>query len=427
MSLSNSWMKRVGAPLALAVLGACGGGVMNPDANDPGDKVPARTALPRALTSAERDVLSASNKFSFSLWNTINQAQRDSNVFVSPLSASFALGLMLNGASSTTYDEMRSALQFGTASLPSIDSGYKSLITLLTTLDPSTKMQIANAIFYKSGFPFNQSFLDDASKWFDAEVQAQNFADAQGTLSAVNGWASAKTNGRIPKVLDEVSSSAVMYLLNAIYFKGTWRDKFDPAKTIDAPFHPATGGDQPAKLMSRQAKMAYAETPAFQAVDLPYGDSSFTMTVLLPKAGNSVESVAPSLTAESWQALTSSFHVQEVALWLPKITFSWKRKLIDDMKALGMRAAFVPDGADFTRMSSTMGTHLYVSLLQQNTFVAIDEEGTEAAAVTIGGISVTSVPVVMQMRVDRPYIFVIRERLSGTILFMGKITRMPPA
>jgi serpin B len=424
MSLSNSWMKRVGAPLALATFAACGGGVSNPDAN-PGEKDPARTALPRSLTSAERDVLSASNKFSFSLWNTINQTQRDSNVFVSPLSASFALGLMLNGASGTTYDEMRSALQFGTASLASIDSGYKSLIDLLTTLDPSTKMQIANAIFYKTGFPFNQSFLDDASKWFDAEVQAQNFADVAGTLSTVNGWASAKTNGRIPTILEEVKPSDVMYLLNAIYFKGSWRDKFDPAKTIDAPFHPASGGDQPAKLMSRQAKMSYAETPAFQAVDLPYGDSSFTMTVLLPKASYTAESVASTLTAESWQALTSSFHTQEVALWLPKITFSWKRKLVDDMKALGMRAAFVPDGADFTRMSTTTGTHLFVSLLQQNTFVAIDEEGTEAAAVTIGGIGLTSAPVVMQMRVDRPYIFVIRERLSGTVLFMGKITQLP--
>jgi serine protease inhibitor len=424
MSSWNSW-KRVGAPLALAALAACGGGVSSPDAGDPGEKGPARTALPRALTSAERDVLSASNGFSFSLWKTINQAQRDSNVFVSPLSASFALGLILNGASGKTYDEMRTALQFGTASLASIDSGYKSLIALLTTLDPSTKMQIANAIFYKTGFPFNQTFLDDATKWFDAEVKGRNFSDVQGTLSAVNGWANTKTNGRIPKVLEEVKDNDIMYLLNAIYFKGTWRDKFDATKTIDAPFHPATGGDQPAKLMSRQAKMAYAETPAYQAVDLPYGDSSFTMTVLLPKTGNSVESIASSLTAESWQALTSNFHSQEVALWLPKITFSWKRKLIDDMKALGMRAAFVPDGADFTRLSSATGTHIYISLLQQNTFVAIDEEGTEAAAVTIGGATVTSLPVVMQMRVDRPYIFVIRERLSGTVLFMGKITRMP--
>jgi serpin B len=417
-------VRKVGltAMAALPLLLGCGGANGDPASPNRGA---ARTALPRALTGAEQNVLTAANAFSFGLWKTINQAQRDSNVFVSPLSASFALGLTMNGASGQTYDEMRSALRFGGASLASIDSGYKSLIALLTSLDPTTTMQIANAIFYRNGLPFNQSFLTDASTWFDAQVQAQDFTNTQATLSAVNGWVSAKTNGRIPTVLQQVKPNDVMYLLNAIYFKGAWRDKFDPALTRDAPFHPATGSDQPAKLMSRQEKMAYAETDAFQAVDLAYGDSAFTMTVLLPKSGHTVESVAASLTPESWSSLTSSFRTQLVALSLPKVTFSWKRALVDDMKALGMRAAFVPDGADFTRMSSSMGTQLYISLLQQNTFVAIDEEGTEAAAVTIVGIGLTSAPLVTTMRVDRPYIFVIRERLSGTVLFMGKIARMP--
>ena len=407
--------------VGLTMFSACSGGGAP---SEPGTPNTARAALPRSLSSAERDVLSASNAYSFNLWRTINSAQRDTNVFVSPLSASFALGMTMNGAATQTYDEMRAALQFGSASLASIDSGYKALITLLTSLDPSTTMKVANAIFFKTGIPFNQSFLDDANKWFDAEVKAQNFGDVSGTLSAVNGWASAKTNGRIPKVLDAVKAEDVMYLLNAIYFKGAWREKFDPTKTIDAPFHPATGADQPAKLMFRQGKMAYAETNTFQAVDLAYGDSSFTMTVLLPKTGNSVESVAASLTPETWQSLTASFATREVALHLPKITFSWKRELTEDMKALGMRTAFIPDRADFTRMSS-LGRNMYISLLQQNTFVAIDEEGTEAAAVTIVGIGLTSAPVVTTMRIDRPYIFVIRERLSGTILFMGKIARMP--
>jgi serine protease inhibitor len=407
---------------ATFTLAACGGGMSDPA---PGDRAAARTSLPRALTSSERDIITAANAFSFGLWKTINAAQRDSNVFVSPLSASFALGMTMNGAATQTYDEMRTALRFGGSSLASIDSGYKSLIALLTSLDPATTMKIANSIFYRSGFPFNQSFLDAAATWFDAEVKSQNFSDAAGTLSAVNGWADAKTNGRIPKVLDEVKADDVMYLMNAIYFKGGWRDKFDPAQTKDAPFHAATGGDQQAKLMFRQGKMSYAETNAFQAVDLAYGDSSFTMTVLLPKPGNTVETVAASLTPELWQSLTSSFRVNDVTLHFPKITFSWKRKMIDDMKAQGMRAAFVPDGADFTNMSTSMGKKLYISLLQQNTFVAIDEEGTEAAAVTIVGVSVTSAPVSAVMRVDRPYIFVIRERLSGTVLFMGKIARMP--
>jgi serine protease inhibitor len=406
--------------LAITAMTACGGSSMEPT---PAQQA-ALTSLPRQLTSAEQNVLGAANAYSFGLWSTINRSQRDSNVFVSPLSASFALGMTMNGAAGQTYDEMRSALQFGAASLSSIDSGYKSLIALLTGLDPATTMLIANSIFYRKDFPFNQSFLTDAATWFAADVKPQDFNDATGTLSAVNGWANAKTNGRIPTVLQQVNAADVMYLLNAIYFKGAWRDKFDPAATRDAPFHPSSGADQTAKLMTKQAKMAYAETNAYQAVDLPYGDSAFTMTVLLPKPGSDVEQVAASLTPDAWKSLTSSLQTREVALSLPKITFSWKRSLKDDMKALGMKAAFVPDGADFTRMS-TAGANLYVSLLQQNTFVAIDEEGTEAAAVTVVGITLTSAPLAIEMRVDRPYVFVIRERLSGTILFMGKIVRMP--
>lgn len=166
----------------------------------------------------------------------------------------------------------------------------------------------------------------------------------------------------------------------------------------------------------------YAETDAYQAVDLAYGDSSFTMTVLLPKAGRDVESVAASLTPESWQSLASSFRSREVNLTFPKVTFSWKRSLVKDMTAQGMVTAFT-DFADFSRMSS--GGGLFINLLQQNTFVAIDEVGTEAAAVTTVGMGLVSLPAVTEMRVDRPYIIVIRERLSGTILFMGKIARMP--
>ena len=386
-----------------------------------GGQRPALTALPRALTPSEHSVLDASNAFSFALWRTINQDSRDANVFVSPLSVSFALGMAMNGANGQTFDEMRSALRFGTASLASIDSGYNSLIKLLGSLDPSTTMAIANGVFYKNGIPFNQSFLNDAAKWFDAEVKPQNFDDKAATLSAVNGWASGKTNGKIPKLLDDYDSRMVMFLLNAIYFKGSWRERFDPAQTNDATFHGADG-DQTRPLMHRQGHMSYAETNAFQAVDLPYGDSAFTMTVILPKPGNSVDSVAASLTADSWYSLAEGYDNRLVDFWLPKVNLSWKRALIPDMQALGMRLAFT-DAADFSRMTTNFPVE--ISLLQQNTFVAIDEQGTEAAAVTIVGVMPTSAPVVVTMRVDHPFIFVIRERLSGTVLFMGKIVTLP--
>lgn len=405
---------------ALALV-AAGAACSDPTQPDPTEPRPALTQLPRALTPSEQKILTAANAYSFALWRTINDSLPAENVFVSPLSASFALGMIMNGANGSTYDEIRSALQFGTIDLPAIDSGYKSLITLLTSLDPSTTMQIANGIFYSQTFPFNASFTQTVATYFDAEVKPRDFTDLQGTLNAVNDWASSKTNRRIPKVLDSVDPSAVMYLLNAIYFKASWRERFDPALTRDETFH-AVGGDQASRLMHRQGKTLYAETSDYQVVDLPYGDSAFTMTVVLPKNGKSVESVAASLTPAAWQSLSASFSPREVDLYLPRVTLSWKRELSGNMQALGMRAAF-HDGADFTRMSP-LGRQLVLSLLQQNSFVSIDEEGTEAAAVTVGGIFVTSVPSVTTVRVDRPFVFVIRERLSGTVLFMGKIVRL---
>jgi len=413
------FVRRFVVPMLSVALG--GSACSDPTTPDPTAQRPALTQLPRALSSSERTIITAANAYSFALWRTINDSLPAENVFVSPLSASFALGMTMNGANGTTYDEVRSALQFGNIDLAAIDSGYRTLIDLLTSLDPSTTMQIANAIFYRQNFPFNSSFTQTVATYFDAEVKPRDFQDSQGTLNAVNDWASSKTNGRIPKVLDSVDPSAVMYLLNAIYFKGSWRDRFDPAETRDATFH-AVRGDQSSKLMHRRAKTLYSETSDYQAVDLPYGDSAFTMTVVLPKDGRSAESVAASFTPAAWQSLSGSFGQREVDLYLPKVTVAWKRELSGNMKALGMRAAFV-DGADFTRMSP-LGRQLVLSFLQQNSFVSIDEEGTEAAAVTVGGIFVTSVPTITTVRIDRPFIFVIRERLSGTVLFMGKIVRL---
>jgi len=366
-------------------------------------------------------VLGASNAFSFALWKRVNLAQKDSNVFVSPLSASFSLGMAMTGTANQTFDDMRAALQFGTASLADIDAGYKSLIALLTSLDKTVTMEIANSIWYRNTFPFNQSFLDDGTNYFGATIKPLDFANVDASLSAINGWVNTQTKGKIPTIIDKIEPENVMFLINAIYFKGSWRERFNPALTQDGPFH-ALGGDQTVRLMNRHAKMLYTETATYQAVDLPYGDSAFTMTVVLPKTGTTVESLAASLDAASWQTLTSSLHTGDIDLVLPKVRMSWTRGLIPDLKGLGMLVPFA-DGADFTRMS-TRGRELYISSVRQKTFVDINEEGTEAAAVTSTGISLTSAPITTVMRVDRPFVFVIRERLSGTVLFMGKVVRI---
>ena len=416
--MSNcSFFARQLSCILIVALAACGGN----SPTTPTGATPALTALPRDLTSAERSVLGASNAFSFSLWKRVNLAQKDSNVFVSPLSASFSLGMAMTGTANQTFDDMRAALQFGTASLADIDAGYKSLIALLTSLDKTVTMEIANSIWYRNTFPFNQSFLDDGTNYFGATIKPLDFANVDASLSAINGWVNTQTKGKIPTIIDKIEPENVMFLINAIYFKGSWRERFNPALTQDGTFH-AVGGDQTVRLMNRHAKMLYAETATYQTVDLPYGDSAFTMTVVLPKTGTTVESLAASLDAASWQTLTSSLHTGDIDLVLPKVRMSWTRGLIPDLKGLGMLVPFA-DGADFTRMS-TRGRELYISSVRQKTFVDINEEGTEAAAVTSTGISLTSAPITTVMRVDRPFVFAIRERLSGTVLFMGKVVRI---
>ncbi|MBA4072028.1 MAG: serpin family protein [Gemmatimonas sp.] len=386
----------------------------------------ALTALPRALTASEIKVRDAANAFAFALWGKINAAQRDSNVFVSPLSASFALGMTMNGAAGQTVDQMRAALQYGSATVPEINAGYKSLITLLTSLDPGVQMRIANSIWYRQEFPFRQSFFDTTRVYFDAAVRGLNFNNRDASLATINGWVNTATAGKIPTVLKDITAQQVMFLINAIYFKGSWRLKFDPKLTAPAPFYPAVGASQQMQMMHRLDSLSYAETATYQAADLPYGNGAFTMTVLLPKAGTDVETLAASLTSASWQSLTSAFRTQKAYFYLPRLTLKYERRLNDDLQALGMTVPFVPGGADFTQMAAApVGYELFIEFVKQNTFVDINEEGTEAAVVTTVGIGVTSMPSYPTMRVDRPYLFVLRERLTGTVLFMGKIVRMP--
>lgn len=414
---STVMMSRTAAALALALSFAC------TSATEPrGSQSPVLESLPRQLTAGERSVADAANEFSFALFRQLSAAQRDSNVFTSPLSASMALGMAMNGAAGATYDQMRGTLAFGSAEESDINAGYHGLIDLLRGLDRSVEFRIANSIWYRNDFPFEQSFLDAGTHWFDAKVSGLDFDDPE-SVNTINQWVSTATADKIPTIVDRIDDSNVMFLINAIYFKGSWRDRFDAAQTTDAPFH-GIAGDQPAKLMHRTGDMNYLATPTFEAVDLPYGNSAFSMTVLLPREETSVESLAASLQRSSWTSWMSEFHSADVDLYLPRFRLEWDRKLNGDLQSLGMRDAFVGNVADFSRMSPR-GHELYISEVKQKTYVNVDEEGTEAAAVTSVGVSVTSARQTVPVRVDRPFVFAIRERLTGTIIFMGKIVKLP--
>jgi serine protease inhibitor len=412
---SRTLAARLTAAAALAVALGCAG------ATEPADRPdPAIDALPRPLSAAESKVLAASNEFSFALFRRLSEAQKDSNVFVSPLSASMALGMAMNGAAGTTYDQMRSALSFGSASEQDIDDGYKSLISLLRGLDPGVDVRVANSVWYRAGFPVAPAFLDVSKSAFDARVTALDFA-SPGAVTTINDWVSSATAGKIPTIIDRIDRDQAMFLINAIYFKGRWREKFDPSATIDAQFR-GVAGSQPVKLMHRSGMMGVSYTPDFIAVELAYGNGAYALTALLPTEGKSLDALAASLQRQTWATWTAQLHEGTVDLYFPRLALEWERGLIPDLQTLGMRDAFADGVADFSRMS-TGGVPLFINIVKQKTYVDVNEEGTEAAAVTNVGISLTSAPA--SVRFDRPFLFVIRERLSGTIVFMGKIVRMP--
>jgi len=377
------------------------------------------TALPRALSASESQIIAGSNDFAFDLFRTGNLAQHKTNVFISPLSASMALGMTANGAAGQTYAEMQSTLRLAGVSRADVGAGYKSLIALLLGLDPGTKFTIANSIWYDQAFPVNAPFLDESKLYFNAQVQPLDFMSPS-AVTTINSWVSAQTNKKIPEILDAIDPNEVMFLIDAIYFKGIWQKQFDKSKTVDAPFYAADGTTATVPMMFRGEGVQFASSPEYSAVDLPYGNSAFTMTVVLPSQNTDIDAFAESFDQAKWNALVGGLHDSNLEVFLPRFKVEWKRGLNDDLQALGMRLAFW--NADFTPISP-LGNNLVISRVVQKTYVDVDEEGTEAAAATMVGIELTSMPAAF--RADRPFLVVIRERFSGTILFIGKIAKLP--
>ena len=376
--------------------------------------------LPRPLTEGERRVIAGGNDFAFTLLREVDAGHRGRNVLLSPLSASMALGMTMNGARSATFDGMRSALGLDGLEQSEINASYRDLIVLLRELDPRVQMRIANSIWYRHDLPVESDFLDVTSRFFDAPAGALDFSSPD-AVATINDWAARATAGRIPAILDEIAPNEVMFLVNAIWFKGLWQTRFDPAHTRDAVFHREDAGPVTVPLMSRRGAVATVHDRSATMVDLPYGGGAYSMTLLLPNGDATVESVIREMTRERWDALLASLQPSELVLELPRVRLEWGTRLTDPLIALGMADAFDPQRADFSGISGVVGGAggLYITRVDQKAFIAVDEAGTEAAAATIVGMGRVSLP--PAVRFDRPFLFAIRERLSGTILFVGKI------
>lgn len=406
-----------GAVLALsaalvAAVGACADSSTGP--------TPPLDALPRPLTSAEQATVSAGNGFTFSLLREVNTRWRGENLFISPFSASRALGVLLNGANGATDSAMRKTLGISGQTAEEANQAYRGLADLLLTLDRSVQIGIASSVWYRSDFPVLPSFLDASRTYFNAEVNAANFADPA-TVDRMNAWAAKMTNDRITRVLERLASEDRLVVLDALYFKGSWRTRFDRARTQPGDFTRDDGRVVTAPLMQQpNVALRMGSVDGTTIGELAYGNGAYVMTIVLPPEGVGVDSLVARLDTARWTRLLGALDSTEADVVLPRFRITFEDTLMDVLKRLGMGVAFTPDEADFTRIAAApLGRKLFINLVKQNSFVEVNEEGTEATAVTTVKVGLVSLP--PSLRVDRPFLFAIRDRFSGAILFIGKV------
>jgi len=377
--------------------------------------VPFTPETKRELTPQEKQLIQADNNFGFKLFRQIAADKSDSSIVISPLSISMALGMTYNGAAGTTEQAMRNTLELGSLTSAEINESYKSLMILLPSLDPEIQFHIANSIWYRLGFIVEQDFINLNQTYFNAEVRSLDFS-LPASVDIINNWVEQNTFGKIDQIIDSINPQTVMFLINCIYFKGTWTTSFDPELTTEDWFYKQDGSQILCSLMEQKGNFQYLDTPQFQAIDLPYGDGLFSMTIILPGAETSIDALIQAFTPDNWAQWLTQFSETQISLFLPRLKLEYKIKLNDALTALGMGIAFSGQ-ADFSGINKNGG--LYINKVYHKTFLELDEQGTEAAAVTVVEIWETSAGPVM--RADHPFIFVIREKYSDTILFMGKI------
>ena len=402
---------------ALAVLAAsCS------DPTGPGGPVEPITELPRSLSVHEQAVVEAGNRFAVDLLRQVHEAAPDSTVFLSPLSASMALGMTMNGAAGDTRSQMQEMLGFGELSAEEINGAYRDLIELLRGLDPRVELDLANAIFHRNEFIMEEPFLEVVRTYFDATVEGLDFDDP-GAADHMNAWVREATGDRIEGIVEPpIDPLTMAFLMNAIYFKGDWTKEFDASDTYTGPFHLTDGSTRDVRLMTKDDTLAYRVGNGWHAVEMAYGGGAWAMTVAVPTGTEGLETLMGDL--ETLLDPDAVWEERVMTVHLPRFELDRGRTLNDDLKALGMVDAF--GAADFTPMyRHALEAGLYVKEVKQKTFLKVDEIGTEAAAVTSVEIGVVCACGPPELRADRPFLLAIRERLSGTVLFAGLIVEAP--
>ncbi|MBW4684279.1 MAG: serpin family protein [Komarekiella atlantica HA4396-MV6] len=376
--------------------------------------------LPKKTVNSDPRIVDANNKFGFKLFAEVQKNDStEKNVFISPTSVAIALAMTYNGASGSTQQAMAKTLELQGMSLQEINSSYAASKKLLENPDAKVQLTIANSLWANQDANFQPDFLQRTQDFYQAKVSNLNFKDAA-AVNTINNWVNENTRGKINKIVETIEPDQVLFLINAIYFKGNWSQEFDKSQTTQHPFNSISGRQKQHPMMSQKGDYRYYENQQFQAVSLPYGkDGKVSFYIFLPKQNSNLKTFYQNLNVENWEKWMTQFNKQAGFIRLPRFKTDYDVTLNDALKALGMEEAF-SSKANF----SGMGKNFAISQVQHKTFVEVNEEGTEAAAATsvaVEAVSLRQQPQPFKMIVDRPFFCVIRDNQTGNILFMGSI------
>ena len=370
------------------------------------------------LTTKSAEFARQGNDFAFNFIDRVNGITQG-DFIISPLSMQFLLGMILDGAQGQTADEICSVLGYGAGEVDAVNEYCLSMLQQLPNLDKKTKLAIANAIVVNQKYQLLDSYKATVGKFYDAEVANMDFADVTGTTKKINKWCSDHTNGLIKEIIEKVNPDMLAYLMNAMYFKSEWKQKFPKGNTSSEAFTAEGGTKTSVPMMKMEKSFLYQDNDVIRAVRLPYGNGVYSMIVILPVEGKTLSDVTDYLNGKEWDAFASSLVACDVDLWLPKFETTFRIKLNHILCAMGMPTAFDKNLADFTAMSSISP---YLSYVQQDAIIKVDEEGTEAAVVSSAGMMPTSAGPGYHIvfHADHPFLYLITESSTGAILFAGK-------
>ncbi len=368
----------------------------------------------------KQKLVNAQMQFGFKLFSTLAKQESEQNIFVSPVSVALSLSMLYNGASGMTQQEMSSVLGIEGVDIEALNKANQTLEQSLQKNNYRGQLAIANSLWAKQGFSFRYQFLKTNREYYQAQITNLNFDNSE-SVGIINRWVEDQTQGKVPQIIEKINHEDILFLINAIYFKGVWQVPFDESLTTEQPFYLRDGRSIDFPLMSRQGKYPYLETSQFQAISLPYGGERFSLEIFLPKANTNPEDLLPQLTVTQWRKWMEQLREQQGSLKLPRFSLSYEVDMKKALKSVGMSTMFEQSSASFSKLTSRQ---VYVNHLRHKTLVEVNEKGTQSAPTSSADVRVTSVfprEDDFSMVVDRPFLCMIRDRKTETLLFIGVV------